>query len=112
MARQQTMASLEAKEELTLKQIQELEDKLRAKKAQLKKVQTQTLTASNKKFKEYGLDLKNAALAVGIAETIAQLIQEGTTSIEEIEAIGSTILQKEREEVASKDSATSAGEDE
>ena len=112
MARPQTIASLEAKEELTLKQIQELEDKLRAKKAQLKKVQTQTLTASNKKFKEYGLDLKNAALAVGIAETIAQLIQEGTTSIEEIEAIGSTILQKEREEVASKDSATSAGEDE
>ena len=52
MARQQTMASLEAKEELTLKQIQELEEKLRAKKAQLKKVQTQTLTASNKKFKE------------------------------------------------------------
>ena len=50
MARQQTMASLEAKEELTLKQIQELEEKLRAKKAQLKKVQTQTLTASNKKF--------------------------------------------------------------
>lgn len=112
MARQQTMASLEAKEELTLKQIQELEDKLRAKKAQLKKVQTQTLTASNKKFKEYGLDLKNAALSVGIAETIAKLIKEGTTSIEEIEAIGSTILQKEREEVASKDSATSAGEDE
>lgn len=58
MARPQTMASLEAKEELTLKQIQELEEKLRAKKAQLKKVQTQTLTASNKKFKEYGLDLK------------------------------------------------------
>lgn len=37
MARPQTIASLEAKEELTLKQIQELEDKLRAKKAQLKK---------------------------------------------------------------------------
>ncbi len=72
MARPQTMASLEAKEELTLKQIQELEEKLRAKKAQLKKVQTQTLTASNKKFKEYGLDLKNAALAVGIAEMIAK----------------------------------------
>lgn len=108
MARQQTMASLEAKEELTLKQIQELEDKLRAKKAQLKKVQTQTLTASNKKFKEYGLDLKNAALSVGIAETIAKLIKEGTTSIEEIEAIGSTVLQKEREEAATIDTATSA----
>jgi hypothetical protein len=111
MARQQTMASLEAKEELTLKQIQELEEKLRAKKAQLKKVQTQTLTASNKKFKEYGLDLKNAALAVGIAETIAQLIQEGTTSIEEIEAMGSTVLQKEREATAI-DTATSAEEHE
>lgn len=111
MARQQTMASLEAKEELTLKQIQELEEKLRAKKAQLKKVQTQTLTASNKKFKEYGLDLKNAALAVGIAETIAQLIQEGTTSIEEIEAMGSTVLQKERE-AAAIDTAASAKEHE
>lgn len=111
MARQQTMASLEAKEELTLKQIQELEEKLRAKKAQLKKVQTQTLTASNKKFKEYGLDLKNAALAVGIAETIAQLIQEGTTSIEEIEAMGSTVLQKERE-VAAINTTTSAEEHE
>lgn len=111
MARQQTMASLEAKEELTLKQIQELEEKLRAKKAQLKKVQTQTLTASNKKFKEYGLDLKNAALAVGIAETIAQLIQEGTTSIEKIEAMGSTVLQKERE-VAAINTTTSAEEHE
>lgn len=111
MARSQTMASLEAKEELTLKQIQELEEKLRAKKAQLKKVQTQTLTASNKKFKEYGLDLKNAALAVGIAETIATLIQEGTTSIEEIEAMGSTVLQKERE-AAAINTATSAEEHE
>ena len=100
MARQQTMASLEAKEELTLKQIQELEEKLRAKKAQLKK-----------KFKEYGLDLKNAALAVGIAETIAQLIQEGTTSIEEIEAMGSTVLQKERE-AAAINTTTSAEEHE
>ena len=101
MARPQTMASLEAKEELTLKQIQELEEKLRAKKAQLKKV------ASNKKFKEYGLDLKNAALAVGIAEMIAKLIKEGTTSIEAIETMGSTVLQKEREEAAI-DTATSA----
>ena len=100
MARPQTIASLEAKEELTLKQIQELEDKLRAKKAQLKKVQTQTLTASNKKFKEYGLDLKNAALAVGIAETIAKLVKEGTTSLEEIEDMGSAVLQKEREAAA------------
>ena len=91
MARPQTMASLEAKEELTLKQ----------------KVQTQTLTASNKKFKEYGLDLKNAALAVGIAEIIAKLIKEGTTSIEAIETMGSTVLQKEREEAAI-DTATSA----
>lgn len=111
MARPQTMASLEAKEELTLKQIQELEEKLRAKKAQLKKVQTQTLTASNKKFKEYGLDLKNAALAVGIAETIATLIKEGSTSIEEIEAMGSTVLQKERE-VAAINTATSTEEHE
>ena len=64
-------------------------------KSTIKKVQTQTLTASNKKFKEYGLDLKkNAALAVGIAETSATLIKEGTTSIEEIEAMGSTVLQK------------------
>ena len=109
MARQQTMASLEAKEELTLKQIQELEEKLRAKKAQLKKVQT--LTASNKKFKEYGLDLKNAALAVGIAETIATLIKEGSTSIEEIEAMGSTVLQKERE-AAAINTATSTEEHE
>ena len=70
-------------------------------------VQTQTLTASNKKFKEYGLDLKNAALAVGIAETIAKLIKEGTTSIEEIEAMGATVLQKERE-VAAINTATSA----
>ena len=102
MARPQTMASLEAKEELTLKQI---------KKAQLKKVPTQTLTASNKKFKEYGLDLKNAALAVGIAETIATLIKEGSTSIEEIEAMGSTVLQKERE-AAAINTATSAEEHE
>lgn len=109
MARPQTIASLEAKEELTLKQIQELEEKLRAKKAQLKKVQTQTLTASNKKFKEYGLDLKNAALAVGIAETIAKLVEEGTTSIEEIEAMGSAVIQKERE-AAAIDTATSAEE--
>ena len=111
MARPQTIASLEAKEALTLKQIQELEDKIRAKKAQLKKVQTQTLTASNKKFKEYGLDLKNAALAVGIAETIAKLVEEGTTSIEEIEAMGSAVIQKEREEAAI-DTATSAEEHE
>ena len=99
MARPQTIASLEAKEELTLKQIQELEDKLRAKKAQLKKVQTQTLTASNKKFKEYGLDLKNAALAVGIAETIAKLVKDGTTSIEEIEAMGSAVIQKKEKQL-------------
>ena len=82
MARPQTIASLEAKEELTLKQIQELEDKLRAKKAQLKKVQTQTLTASNKKFKEYGL-----------------------------EAMGSAVIRKERE-AAAIDTATSAEEHE
>ena len=37
MARPQTMASLEAKEELTLKQIQELEENYVLKKAQLKR---------------------------------------------------------------------------
>lgn len=81
------------------------------KKHNLKKVQTQTLTASNKKFKEYGLDLKNAALAVGIAETIAKLVKDGTTSIEEIEAMGSAVIQKERE-AAAIDTATSAEEHE
>ena len=70
------------------------------KKHNLKRYKTQTLTASNKKFKEYGLDLKNAALAVGIAETIAKLVKEGTTSIEEIEAMGSAVIQKEREAAA------------
>ena len=49
----------------------------------------------------------SAALAVGIAEMIAKLIKEGTTSIEAIETMGSTVLQKEREEAAI-DTATSA----
>lgn len=55
--------------------------------------------------------MKNAALAVGIAETIATLIKEGSTSIEEIEAMGSTVLQKERE-AAAINTATSAEEHE
>ena len=38
---------------------------------------------------------------------IAKLIKEGTTSIEAIETMGSTVLQKEREEAAI-DTATSA----
>ena len=90
MAKKKTVEELLREQQLFEEQWERLEKRKRA--LEMKKKFRQTLTAAQDLFLDYGLDLKDLFLTVGVASYIKEQIEAGHISIESLTENGNAII--------------------
>lgn len=91
MAKKKTVEELLREQQLFEEQWERLEKRKRALEMK-KKMFRQTLTAAQDLFLDYGLDLKDLFLTVGVASYIKEQIEAGHISIESLTENGNAII--------------------
>ena len=92
MAKKKTVEELLREQQLFEEQWERLEKRKRALEMKKKKMFRQTLTAAQDLFLDYGLDLKDLFLTVGVASYIKEQIEAGHISIESLTEHGNAII--------------------